>query len=462
MATLHLPEELLAMVVGFLELPSSHDIAQGDSLLVRQNLSTLAALCRTSKALFRITKPILYKVYPGVDIADPQAFADALLKDPSKGRLVRDIVLSPWNEWRSNWGEGHRENSRWCYCSTCQEVDSYQPAASRRALLAARQSQVKVVGRLNHLLRQCPQVQTIDISSNTLDHGSCQKVLADLLSVSTLSLDSGRSFDRLRSLALRNTDERKVDPDVICSISPLLARSGIEALSLQGIAIVEMFGEGFEQVQVEWPSLTRLRLFDCPLCPDSFQQLLENCTGLQTLEIISKTGEDFVDLDADGEVLCKYGTRLKHFVFDSGDCSADWTPMYGEMGLALDEAFGIKTLRGMTSLRSLVAHAWVLFGIKNEVTAQELLPHSLESLTLLPTPVESMRPCPLRPCLLSDIGALLASEDFSALRTLRCTPSSAILGLDAAATYPGWLQVTDFDPKAAETWHTFTRQAPAN
>lgn len=109
MSTLHLPEEILSLIVEHLQLPSAIEIGErrnpdftgklSDSDQdIKLQLFTLASLARTSLRLNRIVKPVLYRTYPGFPLANARTFIKTLAKDPVCAGSVHEIVIDKWED----------------------------------------------------------------------------------------------------------------------------------------------------------------------------------------------------------------------------------------------------------------------------------------------------------------------------------------------------------------------------
>ena len=226
--TLHLPEEILTLIVEHLKLPSAIKIGECrnpdfSSTLsdfdkaVKLQLCTLACLSRTSKALYRIVKPVLYHTYPGFRVCNARTFIKTLVKDPICADSVREIIIDKWEHIAR--GDEHpvdrapQSLDSQClhYAQGLRRASSCYPMGLGSAVGAELESgRADVV--LTMLVLLCDNIDVLEVSVPCVDEEAHREeflrarslhFLLDVLPFEKWTDTSHKRYQNIRNLAIR-------------------------------------------------------------------------------------------------------------------------------------------------------------------------------------------------------------------------------------------------------------------
>lgn len=112
--------------------------------------------------------------------------------------------------------------------------------------------------------------------------------------------------------------------------------------------------------------------------------LLQKCPNLTSLTLSSTTGAVLTYLETHGSLLREHARGLRRLVIDAGD---SWYRDDEELDHQMWKGAisGVGSLKDLVNLVELKATPWtLLYGLPDDLHLIDLLPESLESLTILP------------------------------------------------------------------------------
>lgn len=171
------------------------------------------------------------------------------------------------------------------------------------------------------------------------------------------------------------------------------------ARDLTGDSVLNSDLQSHESDLVTWRSMKRICLKDCSMPDESYPcpvtWLLQVCPALSSLELISENCSWLLLLDLYGDSIRRHSLQLLRLVIDAG---SSWNGPKSELRLRLRQGlFGVGSLQELTNLKELIITPWALLSPPESPTSVDdpsppdeprhlvnHLPHTLESLTLLP------------------------------------------------------------------------------
>ncbi|EGP88377.1 uncharacterized protein MYCGRDRAFT_92587 [Zymoseptoria tritici IPO323] len=147
---------------------------------------------------------------------------------------------------------------------------------------------------------------------------------------------------------------------------------------------ISQYNKAGEQT-ITWPGLRSLVLKYCKMSPRATGRLLRFCPNLLSLELRSASGIELDYVQNYGHSLRGHGRRLRRLAIDAGD---SWHGNEERLRHQMQRGAlisGTGSLRDLAQLLDLEATPWILlFGPENEHHLANVLPGTLQMLTLLP------------------------------------------------------------------------------
>jgi hypothetical protein len=406
---LHLPEELLALIVQCLDPLSVPD------------LRALARISQASKPLHRLAEPLLYQNFPGQKHANPRLWLRGVLARPGRTQLVQHITIHEFVRWRIEEessipkdeaeeedipiDEPNAEDEDNDSYASDESVDREKLTPREIALSyqhdfgRLEDDSISILQELIDNARMTPQnrgklddafqASAQRAGSTNVDLIMSLIVLAcpDLMSIDIQICDS---FDlallpvaltaRGGTIAHLKLHREGVLDDFQGGLEALgrlkvLERREVESLVVTNDRLYDIMDFGGQDPFGPWPSLESIHLIECTMPQPAFAILLEQSTNLTSLELKDTMGSERNHLDTYGAVLREYGRGIERLVIDTRMDPEDYAP---------GPVLGLGNLQELDNLRELKVTPWTVLGEGYYAGRfADYLPTTLQSLTML-------------------------------------------------------------------------------
>ncbi|KXT14925.1 hypothetical protein AC579_3059 [Pseudocercospora musae] len=413
----HVPEEILSLVLAHFRLPTAKEIGElrdpdfgrlsEHDRQLKQHLHTLSVLSQVSKALNRITKPILYFVFPGFRVVNARLFVKALAKNPELGQHAQQIVIDKWEHIAFDDDRGAHGVDRSClsleaqcdqYVTDLRRISCYPVGLGSPVGSELESGRADVV--LTMLMALCPHINAIETSVPCLPAEAHRQALLRAQSLWFLlddmvwrrwSKDSDRRYRSVRDLSVRL--ERQSGAFGVLFCKTMLEMPSLESFSACRLHCVKLLTPHPMDVHFThrdpWPGLKRIELRECPIENATIGALLSRAPNLRVLDIQWPAQQHRLHYGIIGEFLTSRGENLERVRLDSRQnmCppfEGDTRPSDVAMMEAIDATVGC--LHEMENLKHLAATPAALFGChfhSNHDNLRQRLPASLQELTII-------------------------------------------------------------------------------
>ncbi|KAM3424981.1 hypothetical protein BST61_g6951 [Cercospora zeina] len=337
-SALHLPEEILAVIVDHLHLPSAPTIGErrdpdfsklSDSdKAVKLHLTTLASLDRTCKALNRIVKPVLYHTYPGAYISNARTFVKTLAKDSVCADSVREIVIDKWAA-RCNNGPIDRapqslDTQCLQYARGLRRTSSRYPMGLGSAIGAELESgRADVV--LTMLVLLCDNIEVLEVSVPCVNEATQQEeflrarssfFLLDLLPVFKWTSESHQRYRGIKEFAMRL---EKHSGTFGCTFATrMLLMPNVESFSAWRVSCSRLFTVR-EPARTEhpWHGLRSIELHDCRIDNAMLANLLQRAPNMRRINLQWAVRHYALNFRTLAASLNTFGTQLESVRLDT-------------------------------------------------------------------------------------------------------------------------------------------------
>ncbi|KAI5367756.1 hypothetical protein Slin15195_G028890 [Septoria linicola] len=337
---LHLPEEILTLIVDYLRLPSAITIGEkrgpnfstlSDSdRAIKLQLRTLAYLSRTSKSLYHIVKPVLYHTYPGFRIANARKFIKTLATVPGCADSVREIVVDKWEHVAR--GDEHpidrapQSLDTQClqYARGLRRMSSCYPMGLGSAVGAELESgRADVV--LTSLIMLCDNIEVLEVSVPCVDQEAHREefmrarslyFLLDLLPVYRWSSESYKRYQRIRRLAIRLEKHSGIFG---CTFAKrLLMMPNVDSFSAWRISCSRLLTSSDSAIiNQPWPGLRRIELRECIMDNVTLAYLLQRAPNLRDIDLHWAVQQYPLDFKSIAASLNTFGAGLQSVKLDT-------------------------------------------------------------------------------------------------------------------------------------------------
>lgn len=364
-----LSEELLAKIIGLLELPTAYTIAELKAndpnayCGLRSDVRTLCNISQASRALQRIAEPVLYKVFPGSldGYVNRRLYTAALLAHPGRAELVKEFVLDDheiypglppvWNPWHTTYNQSwtyepyHTKSSDW----NVVLEEGFVKALPQLHRMIRRMTVIEAFSKffieqvneghpdavLAALILSCGGLESMDI---TISGGYFAASVVARAMFNPIDIASGlphcnqhsppdmREVFNLYGDRLPNLHNLSVrgKPNVYVNVGPLMSLSQLRTLIMARIHGVGCMAHdrlsmtgGRNVSALSWPGISAIHLKQCSFNVRELPQILQFAPALRTLEITLGTIEPFFRHGSCGDALRNAGQKLEHLTLDS-------------------------------------------------------------------------------------------------------------------------------------------------
>ncbi|EME83088.1 uncharacterized protein MYCFIDRAFT_174565 [Pseudocercospora fijiensis CIRAD86] len=413
----HLPEEILSLVLDHFRVPTAKEIGElrdpdfgrlsEHDCQLKQHLATLSSLNQVSKALNRITRPLLYSIFPGFRVVNARLFVKALARNTELGGHVQQIVIDKWEHVAFTDDHGAHGIDRsylsleaQChqYVRDLRKVSCYPMGLGSPVGSELESGRADVV--ITMLMALCTNITAIETSVPCLPAEAHRHALLRAQSLWFLldnmvwrrwSNGSDRRYRSVRELSIRL--ERQSGAFGVLFSKTMLEMPRLESFSAQRLNCVKLLTPHPMDVHFThrdpWPGLKRIELRECRIENASLGALLLRAPNLRVLDIQWPVQQHRLHFGIIGEFLTSRGDNLEVVRLDSRQniCppfEGDTRPSDLARTEAIDAPLGC--LHEMENLKHLAATPAALFGCHFDVNHDILkncLPVSVQELTIL-------------------------------------------------------------------------------
>ncbi|KAF2216040.1 hypothetical protein CERZMDRAFT_94422 [Cercospora zeae-maydis SCOH1-5] len=407
-ASFHLPEEILAVIVNHLLLPSAVTIGErrdpdfrtlSDSdKAVKIHLSTLASLSRTCRALNRIVKPALYHTFPGARVSNARTFVKALAKDSVCADSVREIVIDKWEP------RGHdspvdrapQSLDTQClqYARGLRRTSSCYPVGLGSAIGAELES-----GRADVLLTilvlLCDHIEVLEASVPCLNEATQQEeflrarsiyFLLDLLPVFKWTSESHQRYRGIKKFAMRL---EKHSGTFGCTFATrMLLMPNLESFSAWRVSCSRLLtAREPGTTEHPWLGLKSVELHDCRIDNVMLGYLLQRAPNMRRINLQWAVQQYTLDFRTLAASLNTFGTQLESVRLDTRNNYCHTHDASGSPRIHEGREEPLGNLQQMIHLERLAVTPRALIGCVDVQDQQqklvECLPASLNTLQII-------------------------------------------------------------------------------
>ncbi|CAK1357238.1 unnamed protein product [Cercospora beticola] len=406
----HLPEEILAVIIDCLQLPSAVIIGEQrepnfsrlseSDKAVKLHLATLASLSRTCKALNRIVKPILYHTFPGTRISNARTFIKTLAKDSVCANSVQEIVIDKWEHISrgidSPIDRAPQSLDAQClqYARGLRRTSSCYPMGLGSAIGAELESgRADVV--LTTLVLLCDNIEVLEVSVPCFNEVTQQEeflrarsiyFLLDVLPVFKWTSESHKRYLNIKKFAIRL--ERHSGTFGCTFVTRMLLMPNLESFSAWRISCSRLLcAREPGTPDHPWTGLKSVKLQDCKMDNVMLAILLQRAPNLIEIDLqwaVQQYNLDFASLAAS---LNTFGTRLESVRLDTRNNFCHYPDIWGVSSTheAREEPLG--NLQEMVNLKHLAVTPRAMVGGSAFIDFQhkvlKCLPANLRTLQLI-------------------------------------------------------------------------------
>lgn len=243
-------------------------------------LRTLSAISKASHRFRELVAPLVYRVYPGQTLVNPELFLARCKANESHANDVKELVIDPWNALSSQ-------------KTAVKEIKTLGFGGQLIATLEKHAREWQDEEHALLLLLRCPNVEVLDTTSpSALSKDSSVSLLFEKVRVLGLDISTKgtTSLENQENLSFQ-LPIRKLDQVHLHHAENMYVRSTEAFESLMRLATIRSltayrFWDKGGSLGVVGSNVQQLTLWRCSFQPHELLADLSACTGLQSLHII--------------------------------------------------------------------------------------------------------------------------------------------------------------------------------